>query len=183
MTGTHQENIAANGPDTIAETGQGGCVATAISTGHRALFKHQIRHGTRSLDALAAELGLSRRQLSRILDGSTPMRLEAIVALADLLDVDRERAFMAIAVLGDWQRYFDANLVVILQLVQPLLRRLDQLAEFAIEPLSVPAVERLAQWLADAIVANEEYIRLRRDTFTDLPEVRRPIRRSPGGSI
>lgn len=183
MAGTQEEGIGHTDRAMTGEPGPGNCVATAISAGHRALFKHQIRQGARSLDGLAAELHISRRQLSRILDGTTPMRLEAIVALANLLGVDRERAFMAIAVLGDWQRYFDANLLVILQLVQPLLQRLDLLAEVAIEPLSTPAVDRLAQWLADAIVANEEFIRLRRETFTDLPEIRRPIRRNPGASV
>jgi transcriptional regulator with XRE-family HTH domain len=159
----------------------GGCVATVISMGHRALFNHHIRQGSRSLEDLAAELGISRRQLGRILGGNTPLRLEAIVALSDLLGIDRQRALMAIGVLGDWQRYFDANLEVILQLVQPLLAKLDVQAEFAIEPLSAPAVDLFSNWLADALVANEEQIRRRRDTFTDLPELRRPIRRSAAG--
>ena len=156
----------------------GGCVATAMSIGHRALINHHIAKAAQSRADLADELGVSRRQMNRILSGDTPLRLEAIVALYDRLGIDRQRALLAIDVLGDWQRYFDPNLGVILQLVQPVLAALDATAEFAIEPLTGPAVIRFSEWLANAIIANEEQIRSRRDSFADLPEVRRPIRRA-----
>lgn len=161
----------------------GTCVATAMSIGHRALINHHIEHGSKSLSDLADELGVSRRQLGRILSGKTPLRLEAIIALNERLGIEHQRALMAIGVLGDWQRYFDSNLGVVLQLVQPVLARLDALAEFAIEPLTQPAAARFADWLANAIIANEEQIRSRRDSFADLPEVRRPIRRAMDGGL
>lgn len=176
---TQQDYDGAQNENTIVwNEAPGGCVATAMSNEHRALINHHIAQSGRSREVLANDLGVSRRQLKRLLSGETPLRLEAIVALYAQLGIDRQRALMAIDVLGDWQRYFDTNLGVILQLVQPVLAALDTSAEFAIEPLTGPAVARLADWLANAIIANEEQIRSRRDSFADLPEVRRPIRRA-----
>jgi len=175
--GAHDENTI------VWNEAAGGCVATAMSIGHRALINHHIGQSSRSIADLAQDLGVSRRQLKRILSGDTPLRLEAIVALYARLGIDRQRALMAIDVLGDWQRYFDTNLGVILQLVQPVLAALDTSAEFAIEPLTGPAVARFAEWLANAIIANEEQIRSRRDSFADLPEVRRPVRRASDHAV
>jgi|GEM_PF-2262309 len=173
-----QDNEGADSEHTLVWNNAGGCVATAMSNGHRALINHHLVKSARSRADVADDLGISRRQLNRILSGKTPLRIEAIVALYDLFGIDRQRALLAIDVLGDWQRYFDTNLGVILQLVQPVLAALDTSAECEIEPLTAPAVARFSEWLAHAIIANEEQIRSRRDSFADLPEVRRPIRRA-----
>lgn len=181
---TQRDHAGADMENTLVwNEAERGCVATAMSIGHRALINHHIAQGARSCADLAGDLKISRRQLKRILSGETPLRIEAIVALYDLLGIDRERALMAIGVLGDWQRYFDTNLGVVLQLVQPVLAKLETSAEFAIEPLTGPAVARFSEWLANAIIANEEQIRSRRDSFADLPEVRRPIRRGSDAAV
>jgi len=97
--------------------------------------------------------------------------------LSDLLGIDQSRAWIAVGQLGDWQRYNDVNLAVIVQLVGPMLEKLETRADFAIEPLTQSAAEQVSEWVAELIISNAEQIRRRRETIEDLPELRRPVRR------
>ncbi len=153
--------------------------AAKIEDAYRALINHHIQLQARPRACLANDIGIDRRRLGRILSGEKPFRLEELIALIAVLGIDPPRAMIAIGLLDDWQRYSDVNLGVVLQLLQPVLDKLEAQSEFSIEPLTEPAVARFSDWLAEAIIANEEQIRLRRDSFHDLPEVRRPARRLP----
>ena len=153
--------------------------AAKIEDAYRALINHHIQLQARPRACLANDIGIDRRRLGRILSGDKPFRLEELITLIAVLGIDPPRAMIAIGLLDDWQRYSDVNLGVVLQLLQPVLDKLEAQSEFAIEPLTEPAVARFSDWLAEAIIANEEQIRLRRDSFHDLPEVRRPARRLP----
>lgn len=152
-------------------------ITGAFLEGYRALISQHIDASQVSRIKLAAAVGLSRRQLGRILKGLAPLKNELISMLVDVLAIDRARSILAIAVLGDWQRYNDANLGIIVQLIGRTLDRLDARAEFAIEPLTEPAADQIADWIAEVIVTNAEQIRQRRDMIVDLPELRRPVRR------
>ena len=120
---------------------------------------------------LAEALGISRRQLGRMLSGKRPLRLAELRALTDLLGIDRARASVAIEVIGDWQCYDDPGLNIVMKLIHPVVSRLRDRADFPIELLPETAQERLSNWLADTIITNEEQIRNRRGTFVKLPEL------------
>ena len=136
-----------------------------------ALINHHVGNDSRSMSDLAEILGISRRQLGRMLSGSRPLRIAELRSLTDLLGIDRARATVAIEVIGDWQSYDDPGLNVAMRLLQPVVSKLRERADFAIQPLTKPAQDRLSDWLADTIITNEEQIRLRRDTFIKLPEL------------
>lgn len=120
---------------------------------------------------LAEVLGISRRQLGRMLSGHRPLRLAELRALTDLLGIDRARATIAIEVIGDWQCYDDPGLNIVARLLHPVVSKLRERSDFPIEPLTMPAQDRLSDWLADTIITNEEQIRNRRDAFIKLPEL------------
>jgi len=71
--------------------------------------------------------------------------------------------------LGDWRRYDDPGLAIMTRLIAPVVTKLNERAEFAIEPLSAAAETKLSDWIADTIIRNEEQIRSRRDDFVKLP--------------
>lgn len=135
------------------------------------LIQHHVDQDPRPLSDLAALLGISRRQLGRILGGKRPLRLAELRTLTDLLDIDRARATVAIEVIGDWRSYDDAGLSVVMCLLKPVVMKLRERADFPIEPLTKPAQDTLSDWLADSIITNEEQIRHRRDAFIKLPQL------------
>ena len=85
--------------------------------------------------------------------------------------IDRARAIIAIDVIGDWQSYDDPHLCIVMRLLAPVVSKLNERAEFSIEPLTVAAETRLADWLANLIITNEEQIRHRRNEFVKLPSL------------
>lgn len=123
------------------------------------------------MEGLAQKMGISRRQLGRMLSGRRPLRLAELRALTDLLGIDRARASVAIELLGDWRYYDDPGLNIVMRLLPPVVAKLSERADFPIEILTETAQERLSDWLADTIITNEEQIRNRRDTFIKLPEL------------
>ena len=136
-----------------------------------ALIRHHIAKDVRSISDLAEILGISRRQLGRILSGRRPLRLSELRTLTDLLAIDRARATFAIEVIGDWQCYDDPGLGVVMRLMVPVFAKLSERAKFPIEALTQKAEDRLSDWLAKTIITNEEQIRNRRDEFVKLPEL------------
>ena len=99
------------------------------------------------------------------------MLVSELRALTDLLDIDRARATVAIEVIGAWQAYDDPGLSILLRLVRPVVTKLDQRADFPIEPLTDQAEEKVSNWLANTLIANEEQIRHRRNDFIELPRI------------
>ena len=136
-----------------------------------ALINHHVFKGSRSMSDIAADLGISRRQLGRMLSGRRPLRIAEFRALTHLLQIDRTRAIVAIELIGDWKCYDDPGLNIVMHLLPPVVSKLRDRAEFAIQPLTKPAQNRLSDWLANTIITNEEQIRHRRDTFINLPEI------------
>lgn len=136
-----------------------------------ALINHHVDRDSRPLSAIAKILKISRRQLGRMLNGHRPMRIAELLKLTEVLRIDPARAVVAIEVIGDWQCYDDPGLGVVMHLLYPVVTRLRARADFAIQPLTKPAQDRLSDWLADTIITNEEQIRNRRDTFMKLPEI------------
>ena len=136
-----------------------------------ALIQHHIDRDPRSLGEMAKALKISRRQLGRILGGRKPLRLADLKLLSDVLGIDRARAIIAIDVIGDWQSYDDPHLCIVMRLLAPVVSKLNERAEFSIEPLTVAAETRLADWLANLIITNEEQIRHRRNEFVKLPSL------------
>lgn len=136
-----------------------------------ALIRHHIAKDARSISDLAEILGVSRRQLGRMLSGRRPLRLSELRPITDLLGIDRARATFAIEIMGDWQCYDDPELGLMMQLMKPVVAKLIERAKFPIEPLTQKAEDRLSDWLVRTIITNEEQIRNRRDDFVDLPEL------------
>jgi hypothetical protein len=99
------------------------------------------------------------------------MRLGELITLTDLLRIDRTRAAVAIDVIDDWRSYDDPALRILLGMLKPVVTKIQERADFAIEPLTEPAQETLTNWLADSIIANEKQIRSRRNAFIKLPEL------------
>lgn len=136
-----------------------------------ALIRHHIVKGARSISELAEILGISRRQLGRMLSGRRPLRLSELRTITDLLGIDRARATFAIEIIGDWQCYDDPELGLVMQLMRPVVAKLSERADFPIEPLTQKAEDRLSDWLVRTIITNEEQIRNRRDEFVKLPDL------------
>lgn len=142
-----------------------------ISEAYLALIRWHIERDKRSQSDFAALLNMSRRTFARILGGKRQMLVSELRALTDLLDIDRARATVAIEVIGDWQAYDDPGLSILLRLVRPVVTKLDQRADFPIEPLTDQAEEKVSNWLANTLIANEEQIRHRRNDFIELPRI------------
>lgn len=136
-----------------------------------ALINHHVDQDTRPLSAIAKILRISRRQLGRMLSGHRPMRIAELLTLTEVLRIDPARAVVAIEVIGDWQCYDDPALGIVMSLLHPVVTKLRDRANFAIQPLTKPAQARLSDWLADTIITNEEQIRNRRDAFVKLPDL------------
>ena len=136
-----------------------------------ALIQHHIAKDARSISDLAEILGISRRQLGRMLSGRRPLRLSELRTITDLLGIERARATFAIEIIGDWQAYNDPELGLVMQLMKPVVAKLIDRANFPIEPLTQKAEDRLSDWLVRTIITNEEQIRNRRDDFVNLPEL------------
>lgn len=135
------------------------------------LIQHHIAKDGRSISDLAEILGISRRQLGRMLSGRRPLRLSELQTITDLLGIERARATFAIEVLGDWQCYDDPEVGLVMQLMGPVVAKLSERANFPVEPLTQKAQDRLSDWLVRSIITNEEQIRNRRDDFVKLPEL------------
>jgi transcriptional regulator with XRE-family HTH domain len=136
-----------------------------------ALLRHHIDLDSRSLSQLAGQLGISRRQLGRILGGQRPLRVVDLRALTDLLEIDCARASVAIEVMGDWHSYDDPGLCIVMQMLNSVVTGLNDKAHIPIEPLTKPAQNTLANWLIDTIIANQEQILRRREAFINLPQL------------
>ena len=136
-----------------------------------ALLRHHIELNSRSLSHLAGLLGISRRQLGRMLGGQRPLRVVELRALTDLLGIDCARASVAIEVMGDWRSYDDPGLCIIMHMLKSVITGLNDKAHIPIEPLTKPAENTLSKWLVDIIVANQEQILRRRDAFINLPQL------------
>jgi hypothetical protein len=136
-----------------------------------ALVRHHIELDSRSLSQLAGLLGISRRQLGRMLAGQRPLRLVELRALTDLLEIDCARASVAVEVMGDWRSYDDPGLCIVMQMLKSIVTGLNDKAHIPIEPLTKPALNTLSNWLIDTIIANQEQILRRRDAFINLPQL------------
>ncbi|MDE2441980.1 MAG: helix-turn-helix transcriptional regulator [Betaproteobacteria bacterium] len=136
-----------------------------------ALIRQHVSQETRSMSDLAEVLGISRRQLGRMLNGLRPLRVAELEALTDLLGIDRARARVAIELIGDWQAYDDPGLGVMMRLLEPVVTRLRDRAEVPVQPLTKPAQERLSIWIADTILTNDGQIRNRQEAFMKLPDI------------
>lgn len=136
-----------------------------------ALINHHIGKDARPMSVLAELMGISRRQLGRMLSGHRPLRIADFQALTDLLGIDRARAIVAIELIGDWQSYDDPGLSIVMCLLPAIVSKLRDRSTFSIQPLPKPAQERLTDWLANSIITNEEQIRSRQDSFIKLPDL------------
>lgn len=136
-----------------------------------ALINQRVEKDPRPHCEIAELLGISRRQLGRMLSGHRPLRLAELNALTELFEIDHARATIAIEVMGDWQSYDDPSLSLVIRLLKPVVLKLGERADFPLEPLTDPAQDKLSDWLADTIIANEAQIRNRRDAFIKLPQI------------
>ncbi len=143
----------------------------ARADAYLALINHHVEKDPRPHCEIAELLGVSRRQLGRMLGGQRPLRLAELKALTEMFEIDHARATIAIEVMGDWESYDDPALSLIIRLLKPVVLKLGERADFPIEPLTNPAQDTLSDWLANTIIANEEQIRNRRDGFIKLPEI------------
>lgn len=135
------------------------------------LIRQHVERDRRRQSEFADVLGISRRTFARILAGKRPMTLRELRTLTDLLDIDRALATVAIEVIGDWRAYDDPGLSILLRLIRPVVTKLDQRADFPIERLTDHAEQKVANWLADMLIANEEQIRHRRNEFIERPRI------------
>jgi len=136
-----------------------------------ALINQRAEKDPRPHYEIAELLGVSRRQLGRMLGGHRPLRLAELNALTKLFEIDHARATIAIEVMGNWQSYDDPSLSLVIRLLRPVVLKLGERADFPIEPLTDPAQDKLSDWLADTIIANEAQIRNRRDAFIKMPQI------------
>ena len=135
------------------------------------LIRQHVDRDRRPQSEFAVLLGISRRTFARILAGERPLMLSELRTLTDLLDIDRALATLAIEVIGDWRAYDDPGLSILLRLIKPVVTKLDQCADFPIAPLTDHAEQKVSNWIADMLIANEEQIRHRRNDFIELPRL------------
>lgn len=137
----------------------------------RQLLRHIIKQDTRTLAEIATLAQMSRRQLGRIVAGKKPLRLADLQQLSGVLQIDRARAVVAIEILDDWRSYDDPALHIMMQLIGPVVAKVNAGADFPVEALTGPAENLLSDWLAKTIITNEEQIRNRRNEFVKLPSL------------
>lgn len=142
-----------------------------LLTAYRELIAHEIETRKITITALAKQTGFSRRSLKRMITGAQELRARDIMVIFAAIGVDCSVASYAIEGIGGWRSYYDDVLRILLNVVKSAVLKINDSTTATFEPLTVPAQEQLAKWIAHTVIENQQQIRDRRNRLNDLPRI------------
>lgn len=146
--------------------GADACARLAtIENQFRNFFRDTLRDSAISIASVAAHLNMGERNLQRILAGKYRLTATMLVDLAQVLEIDMGRAWVAIALFGDLRHYDDPILVVAVDLIGPLVDSIRRDLQTPLEPLHPKATTQLSQWIADTVIEHQRQLCARREAL------------------
>ena len=115
---------------------------------------------------LARQTGMTKSKLSRVLTGKSPIELTALPKIFLVLNIDTQRALLAVSQFGDWNRYYDPDVIFLSDLVQKLPDTLASARE-GCERVEVNSggVDYIAGHIGAMIADNDRKVSERRNGF------------------
>lgn len=131
----------------------------------RELFQAEMARSPETLESTARCLGMTGRNLQRILTGQQKLTASLLVDFGNVLSLDKSRATMAIERFADWRAYYDPTVIIAVDLLKPVVEMIHALTTTALEPLHPKAVEQLSRWIAEIIIKHQLQICARREAL------------------
>lgn len=129
----------------------------------RALFQSEIVKSTHTAASMSRQLGMTARNLRRILNGEQKLCAAMLVDIGQVLGIDIMRATIAIARFGDWRAYGDATLIIAVDLLKPVVQMVNEQATISLEPLHPKAIGQLSRWIAETVIKHQLELCARRE--------------------
>lgn len=140
-----------------------GLTPAQVEDEFRKLFQHVLANSPKSLASVADALGMTPRNLRRLLGGHHKLTTQILVELGNVLGIDKTRAVVASERFKDWQTYNDPTLIIAVDLLKPVVDTINDSSRHPLEPLHPKAVEQLAKWIAQTVVEHQARISARRE--------------------
>ena len=129
----------------------------------RELFQAELARSPGTLESTARCLGMTARNLQRILNGQQKLTASMLVDFGNVLALDKSRATMAIERFSDWRAYYDPTMIIAVDLLKPVVEKIHELTTTSMEPLHPKAVEQLSRWIAEIVIKHQLQICARRE--------------------
>lgn len=130
----------------------------------RQLFQNHLLQSHQSVPLVAARLGMSARNLHRILSGAQKMTTQLHVELGKALGIDITRAVVAVEGFKDWRAYYDPTLIIAVDLLIPVIKMINERSPGGVDRLHPKAIQQLAGWISETVIRHhEEILALRED--------------------
>ena len=124
----------------------------------RQLFQKHLLQSDLTLPTVADRLGMSPRNLQRILSGAQKMTTQLLVDFGNALEIDKTRAVVAIERFQDWRTYYDPTLIMAVDLLRPVVEMVNRQSTKALEPLHPKAIQQLAGWISETVIRHHEEV-------------------------
>ena len=124
----------------------------------RQLFQNHLLQSRQSVPLVAARLGMSARNLHRILSGAQKMTTQLHVQLGKALGIDITRAVVAIAGFKDWRTYYDSTLIIAVDLLIPVIEMINERSPGGVDRLHPKAIQQLAGWISETVIRHHEEV-------------------------
>ena len=126
-----------------------------------------MRLGNVNCAELSRQTKISKTKLSRGLSGKSPIDLSSIQRIFLALGIDTQRALLAIGHLGDWNRYYDLDIVVVSDLIRHLPATLAA-ARDGCERIAISdgGIKYIADYVSAMIADNDRKVSERINSFT-----------------
>lgn len=133
----------------------------------RDLLQSAMAKSTHTAESLSRQLGMTARNLRRILNGQQKLTTAMLIDLGDALGIDTTRAMCAILQFGDWRTYDDVTLGIAVDLLRPVVQRINETLTTPIEPLHPKALGQMGIWVGDRLVRHAAEVCARRQSLDD----------------
>lgn len=129
----------------------------------RLLFQAELMNSTQSVDTIAKKLGMTSRNLQRIIYGQQKLTAANLVEIGDALSIDKARATVAVERFQDYRMYYDAALTIAVNLIKPVVEMINHHATTSLEPLHPKAAAELANRVGETVIMNQVQLCARRE--------------------
>lgn len=133
----------------------------------RELLQAAMTKSAHTTESLSLQLGMTARNLRRILNGQQKLTTAILIHLGDALGIDTTRATCAIVQFGNWRIYYDAALGIAADILRPVVEWINQYSTAPIEPLHPIASGQLVKLVGERIVKHHEDLCARRRSLDD----------------
>ena len=115
---------------------------------------------------LSRKTKITKTKLSRTLSGKSPLDLATVQLIFIALDIDTQRALLAIGHLGDWNRYYDPDIAIVSDLIRQLPDTLAA-ARDGCERVTISegGIKYIADHIGAMIADNDRKVSDRRNAF------------------